>query len=37
MAVLKTSFPVLDRESWVSRMKPVFITVIPAQGCIKPT
>jgi len=35
-AVSKPPFPVLDRESFLSRMKPTLIPVILAQTCIKP-
>jgi hypothetical protein len=36
-AVLYTSFPLLDRESFLSRMKLTLIPVILAQGCINLT
>jgi hypothetical protein len=37
MAVPKTSIPSYIRESFLSRTKLGFITVILAQTCIKPT
>jgi len=36
-AVLHTPFPLLDRESFLSRMKLGFITVIRGQTCINLT